>query len=422
MKQLFLSFCLTVAFNSTLTYSQSTCFNFNNPNTRCGAFPNTSLDYQNCFFQWFCENKNWLNIPSDSVCNYYEANRGKQSAFLTFEKTPWISNYFLFIHGGIATKWQSPSFNPKYYKYNPQTHTAIDKLVWSRIKSMTKDQINKLSPAEKLDIYLGYEDFKITKWELENRGPFKKDIADWEGYCNGVRAAGIFLPEPTKSYTVKSKLDSTISLTFYPTDLKALAIASCFYVTGYADVGNPTSLTVLPNPTVFDVSLRFLIGNNIYPILFDRFSDLDRIQQNTASNEIWNTTIIGYNRQVLSKQDYTSAEMPTAVKVWTISTTLNTIEDIDYVADFYKNSKQFIQQKDKKFIKSKIYKYKLYLDSESKILGGEWLGNYPNHIWFAIGEGTQYEMNYTTNQLELHGNENLDYKLVKELIEKANQN
>lgn len=410
---------LTINFFFT-SYSQEKCFDFYST-VICSNYEKSTIEYQNCYFQWFCENEKWLNVKREDLCKYYNVNFGSNLGSLKEDKIPWISNYFLFIHGGIATKWQGNHFNPKYYKYNSKTHTPISDLNWENVKLMSEKEINLLSPAEKYDIYKGYKDFRITKWELQNRGPFKGDLANWDGYCNGVRAAGILIPEPQNNLILSSAANPNLKITFYPTDLKALAIASCFNVTDYVDIGNPRQSPIIPNPTIFDVALRFLIGTNMYPILFDRYSEIDQIREKDTADEIWNTTIIGYSRKIISENKKFKIErFPTVSKAVTIECTIKTIEDIDNIKDFNANSKKLILKNDPKYVHSKKYKYELWIDDKNEIVSGKWIGNYPDHIWFAIGEGTQYGLN-PKGELVLYGNENLDYKEIKALVETSNK-
>ena len=83
-------------------------------------------------------------------------------------------------------------------------------------------------------------------------------VEEWEGFCNGVRCAGINLPEPTHKIAVKNP--DGIQVRFEPADLKALAAASYFYVEKYSQLGSPTRVGKAqdqPNAGAFDLALRY---------------------------------------------------------------------------------------------------------------------------------------------------------------------
>jgi hypothetical protein len=56
----------------------------------------------------------------------------------------WSSSYWPSYKGGIAFRWNHPS--PNNFKYKSPS--------FAQLKSMSIEQINQLSPAEKFDIYI----------------------------------------------------------------------------------------------------------------------------------------------------------------------------------------------------------------------------------------------------------------------------
>lgn len=404
-RSLFIFFIL-ILFSFNSVYSQH-LYN----NTDCNSFSHRSKEYQNCKLQWFCSSPDLLNIPIDSVYMFYNLYTGKASAFLSEDKIPWISNYFLFVHGGIATRWQSVHFKPGIKKINPQTFPIQEQLSWDNIAAMDAGALDTLSPAEKLDIYLGYTDFRITKWELNHRGPLRNDVKEWEGFCNGVRMAGQIFREPDHAITVTSKADSTISIRFFPADLKAIAIASCYNAAKYIQLGNAHSNTNNPDPVAFDVTLRLLVGENYQPVFFDRFSEIDRIKRNKDENEIWNSSIIGYERWIESVTD-----IDTSTKAALIKVKLYTLEDVDDKILFNTSTIPFVLKKDSAFVKHKIYKYELVIQSSGEIISGRWLDNYPDLVWLVTGAGTQYVYDSKLKKPILKGDPWIHFSEVQNLL------
>lgn len=86
----------------------------------------------------------------------------------------------------------------------------------SDVKAMSQEQINRLSSAEKFDIYMGNYNFKLTNNVLKYA---KAKSSDWEGICNGWTTAAIEFHEP-KVITKRNK--DGIKVTFYSSDLKGL--------------------------------------------------------------------------------------------------------------------------------------------------------------------------------------------------------
>lgn len=397
-----ITWAIPVALLVSLKIQAQTC---NDYKDTCNNFPVNSIHYQSCWLQKFLTDDNYLNINIDTVCKFYNYDYGMKSAYLK-TKTPWIENYFLFKVGGIAARWQSKGFVPyPNDDYFPTTgYPSNEDLNWEKIKLLSKEELSKLSPSEKLDIYLGYTDFRITRWELRNRGPKMDTVSAWDGYCNGVRAAGALVSEPTKEITVSSKTDNTIQFVFYPADLKALAAASCYYVTRYFDAGQNNNANN-PNPVIFDMVVRLLISKDISPIFFDRYSKTNK----KGINEIWNTSIVGYTRRVAITNNPSNNS-----KNLNVTMTIYEVEDVDNLKDFNKQTVSLIKMKDKDLVATKTYNYTISIDSNGNMIDGKWNGNYPDFIWLAAGKGTQKQSDGI-----LYGDPNLDFDEIVNLIELA---
>lgn len=135
-----------------------------------------------------------------------EFNRLPLSARLDEEKIPWSESYFPNVFGGVARRWQSPGISP--WEYASPTKQEL--------KNMSKSEIRKLSPVEKLDIYLGHYDYPLLKQERSRVRP--TDPA-WVGLCNGWTAVSLALKEPN---AVIMRNKDGISIPFGSTDIKAL--------------------------------------------------------------------------------------------------------------------------------------------------------------------------------------------------------
>jgi hypothetical protein len=279
------------------------------------------------------------------------------------------------LSGGLCTRWQlSPSTHP----------TTSSILTWQQVQEMDVEAISKLSPSEKMDIYLGYKDFRITKNELTRRGPERSNVLGWEGFCNGVRLAGVLLPEPEKDILVKSQSGDEIYIQFSPADLKALGGAVYYYTQWYASLGENNKRK--PNAGYFDMLLRFAIGNQNRCFFID-------IQ---PGEQKWNETVVGYKRELIN-QTVASAELRTRgiTKIINVKTTLYLLGEIG-INQSNSLTKPFIEAH--QLVNTWETNYLLYVNDNNEIIDGEWKKfdpnpshmflNYPDYIWLGSGKGT----------------------------------
>ncbi|MBO9684351.1 MAG: hypothetical protein J7502_17080 [Flavisolibacter sp.] len=371
---------------------------------QCGSL-STNFANDLCWFKNFVRPQ--LGVSDAEIFNYQTYSYGKNSYTLKNDKAPWGGNYFSWKSGGLATRWAAYINEPSF-----PNSTQLD---YSNVANMTTAQLARLSPAEKLDIYLGYKDFRITKQELKNRGPETSEIESWEGFCNGVRAAGALTPEPIKNVTVTSPDGKQII--FYPVDLKILIGASYFYLGdfGYGQFGSNHS--VAPNAGVFDIALRLLIGDKEKVFFFD----------NNQSEQIWNHSVIGYERAITENMRAArSGEVfpNNATKLISYKLTLYHMGETS-PEDMNSPTKPRISNLSPCCVEREIYNYTLYLNNNNKIVDGKWKNNlYPDAVWFAAGKGD--DQNHTASRgidpntgKPYKGDGNLDHDKILQLVKMA---
>lgn len=370
---------------------------------------------------------------NEDIKEYLRYSAGESTFYYQDAEVPWGSNWFACKYGGIARRWQESVNQQPVAGIN---YPNVDNLLnWDQLSHMTRDQLNKLSPAEKLDIFVGNKDFRITKWELIHRGPNRPSHADdnFCGFCNGARSSGALTLEPLVARTVNASAGAKvfdrattsfpnpqISVTFYPADIKALAAASFYYNEHAYNIGrNNDNSVVDPNPAILDFMLRFLIGKFKTPFFLDVM----------PNNEIWNETIVGYDRKVVSINPVSigSASVnlnPAVKKVVTINLKLYCQDEVS-ISAINIDTKKIMANKAaaiaKEWIKERKYSYKLYVDENDKIIDGSWIttSGWQNRvytetdltpidfIWMAWGGGAD----------NLHaGNPNINYNLIKYLF------
>ncbi len=120
-------------------------------------------------------------------------------------KTPWSASYWPNRLRGIARRYQ-----------RPKVSKDLDR---NDILRMSAEKVAMLSPAEKLDIYLGRYHFPLTEKERKKKGFF---TPGWYGMCHGWTPAAIREPVPGEEVTLRNS--DGVSIKFYQDDIKALLI------------------------------------------------------------------------------------------------------------------------------------------------------------------------------------------------------
>ncbi len=319
-----------------------------------------------------------IHNPITAKLNNYK--NGNSTYFPKGKYVPWAGYYMPFIYGGIANRWQECD------TCHPQLNSL---LTWEKVNKMSMDEIAKLSPAEKMDIYMGNAQFWFTENELKKRGPYKDSVQSWEGFCNGMRAAGALLSEPINEITVKSKsTNGTYYVKFFPADLKALAAAAYFYGEFGINIGENGKC--YPNAGIFDLALRECLGNQKRTFFIDV----------SPNSEKWNESVVGYERQIVNdsiKEKIANSPIGT-YKAVRVSVSLYLLGEIGI-----SNSLTAPQIENKKYLDKWICEYILFTDKNNNILGGKWEKfnstnpsrpyqkyTQPDYLWFVSGEGTDW--------------------------------
>ena len=287
------------------------------------------------------------------------------SGNLEGEGLAWPGYYWANNRGGIAQRWRSS--NPQDFKYSSPNQ--------SQILGLSKEQINKLSPAEKFDLYMGDYSYPTVSrvWGQTRRG------ADaWHGICHGVSPSSLNHSEPK---TVTLYNPDGIEITFYSADIKALL---AYY---YAKVSD--SKTVQVGKRCFvgaripflssrsgctDVnpgSLHIIMANRLGISKKGFIADMDRYKQ------VWNHPAIEFSSRVLrtANGDTRRSAYGTVKRVLVKS-------KVKYSATINPMENFVIGTTDAKY-DSRIYTYWLELDSSNRIIGGEWVSDdRPDFLWY----------------------------------------
>jgi hypothetical protein len=312
-------------------------------------------------------------ISQNELNKYLSPYEGPLVFRLGQGEAPWAGNYFSMKSGGIANRWRTNSYPIEIY----------DK---QSVLKLTSEQMYNLSPVEKYDLLLGRYDFRATQHEINNRGPGRDPFPDyWEGFCNGIRCAGLITEEPISNITLKNK--DGIQIEFSPADIKALLGASYYYVEKYAQIGAPSMSSKAetpPNPAVFDLALRYFLAINKKGFVID----------SNLGPEIWNETVVGYKRKISLALKLTGDEKqkyPSAISKIQINVVLDTLGEID-IKETDNSTKQKVA--DGSLLSNLETSYFLYLDVNGNAIDGKWLHGTSlrgvDFAWFASGKGTDH--------------------------------
>lgn len=277
----------------------------------------------------------------------------------------WPGYYWANNRGGIAQRWRSN--NPQDFKYKSPS--------LSQIQLMPQEEVNKLSPAEKLDIFMGDYSFPTVKrvW-----GQTRKGADAWHGICHGVSPSSLNHSEPSTKTLVNN---DGVEITFYASDIKALL---AYY---YAKVSD--SKTVQVGKRCF-VGARFPFLNrrsgckdvnpgSLHIIMANRLgiskkgfiADMDRYKQ------VWNHPAIEFTSRVMRtvNGDVRNSAHGTTKRVLVKS-------KVKYSATISALDVPVIGTNLAKY-DTRIYTYWLELDASNNIIGGEWVSDdRPDFLWY----------------------------------------
>lgn len=271
------------------------------------------------------------------------------------------------------------------------------------------DKINNLSPAEKYDLVFN-TNFALTNY-MWNEGKKYFDqtgtVETWMGICHGTSPASFAFKRPHKAVVIPS-FQKGLPITFYPSDIKALAAQLYAYAKVNVNFigsrcnerhpntdtrGRVTNKECLDtNPASFHMALINQIGRVGIPFIMD-----------TSWNyEVWNSPTVAY--RFVFFNPYTD-EVPRYVR--------DAVVEMDYWKEmqnfsedpyrYYRSSKarylvgvsatvtnaasvtpnhklEDSSVDDRNY--TQTYRYDLELDQNYTIIGGEWHSeNRPDFLW-----------------------------------------
>lgn len=284
-------------------------------------------------------------------------------------KVPWSDTYWPLVDGSTADRWQLRSHDFKLY-----TASQVDKL--------TESEINLMSPTEKYELYMGWTGgdraWPLTKRE---RKVTAGDVKSWEGKCHAWTPASLTYDEP-KPVTVTSPVNGK-KITFYSSDIKALLILGYDLVLsypGYKRIGERNG-GGLPSGTGSQTSATDVNAGSFHIVLANQIQSekLGFVVDIDAGTEVWNQPVYAYESEVVSREKVTTPVpgSPEAAELVTVKTTLHWVGELEPAKEPHGI--------DGTRKETTIYNYRLELNKQGEILGGEWLSSgarsRPDFVW-----------------------------------------
>lgn len=276
----------------------------------------------------------------------------------------WSGHYWPSREGGINVRWNTPEREGFKYK-SPSKE---------QVRSMSLEQLATLSPSEKYDLYTGKYDYPMK--ELAATAA-RRSAPDWAGICHGWAPATLNHNEPTPK--VLTNPDG-IQIPFGSSDIKALL--SYYYAFHHETetshqiglrcffgrwMGGAKACQEDLNAGAFHVVISNMLGLRKEGFM----ADVDRFK------EVWNQPIVGFKSTILAdnlKPSKNAADK--AVKEMKVATDFFYVDEVDHVTwDVVHGTKE-------QLIAKRSYTYRLEIDANGKIVGGEWESeDRPDFLW-----------------------------------------
>lgn len=308
---------------------------------------------------------NWLNDPIRLTDN----TERRISALPTEgaidpSRHPWSETYWPSYQGGIAARW--------YKKYENGFHYALT--TKEQLLAMPLEERESFSPAEKYDLFQSRYDFPLVKVE---RSRTKTDSPTWEGLCHGWAAAALKFREP-KPTIVKNR--DGIEIPFGSSDIKALILfyqgqvaraPSRFLGSRCESEGNVND-EMMSRPECRDVN-----AGAFHVILANQLGLRKQgfVMDKNPSQEVWNHPVFAFKTTLGKHQPPSEGASPKAVEEILVET------EVSYASEISSQWEPVLGTEFQSDV-TDVYSYRIEIDRDGKIVGGEWLDeNRPDFLW-----------------------------------------
>ncbi|PSV22011.1 peptidase [Photobacterium leiognathi subsp. mandapamensis] len=344
--------------------------------------------------------QDFTDLGNKTIVNLVDLAKKAPNTFM-LKKQPWSDSYWPTRYGGIAWRYTKSDIDGSNFK-------AFYDYTFKKRPTNTfqGDDRNNLSPAEKYDLLVGDKALTLTKqaWDvgiifggLQGDG----DLSEWLGICNGWAGAAMQVSRPVNAVTVKDANGE--DLTFYPSDIKALADqlwGNALKQNQYRQLGqrcyplHPERI----NGRETDRGCRDVNPGSWHIVVLNQIgiSHKSFVLDIDGEGEIWNQPAVGYSIEYFNPQTGEKSANPLKVAI------PRSEYKKDKFSQFRDDSTTSIVGVNMKFTYTDEnfpnhntpntkaddltdvanYIYDLELDDHGNIIGGEWHSqNHPDFLW-----------------------------------------
>lgn len=329
------------------------------------------------------------NAPENMGYDYlrrtynYETRLGQLPAAAKLKTIPWSSGYWPTYLGGLTFRlWSESSNLVDLYGYN---------LI--PFQQLRQDAIAYLSPIEKLDIYLGNTDYRLTRQERERTQILRTvpgsgmydprfSIARWEGLCHAWAPAAYLFSNP-RPVTLRGP--SGASVHFGSADIQGLLVhylhyneAQTKFLGGRCNLDFGQLQNQLRSGAISYDQYRAALSSAecrdtnagaFHIVLANQIGRLNEsfVVDKTRDLQVWNQPVYAYSSRVLNQRNSaTAGAAPGTVSEVDVETQMTYI-----VETAYQWEGQFVSES----LRDITYRYRLELDRSGRIIGGDWYDN-----------------------------------------------
>lgn len=306
------------------------------------------------------------------------------------KETPWSDSYWPMYRGGLGQRYNDPDF--KGYEWKE----ASDYVKARSASELIRDQkFDFLSPSEKYDFLLGLTKFPLTASQWKDGQEYfvrSGKVESWMGLCHGWAPASMMMPEPRKKV-------SNGELTFYPSDIKALATLAWAkgqfptrFIGGRCNTQNPDSgesnrveeqECLDNNPGSWHLVVVNQLGISRRPFIMDASYDY----------QVWNHPVFSYDYTYFNPKSGKKGKFKDSVEnsgTWDQrrkfrSRDAKAIIGVKMIVTYAIENEPSLQENQPSESASAHYEYDLELNQNGEIIGGEWISeSHPDFLWLPV--------------------------------------
>lgn len=302
----------------------------------------------------------WNSANDPGIMGPYEARLEALPLQAQLAVRPWSETYWPSKQGSINLRWNQ--VNPVGFGYRSPTRAEV--------AQMSLDELKKLSPAEKYDLFMGRYHYPLRAEVDEIATPRARW---WSGLCDGWSQAAIQYAEPQPVTLLNP---DGILIPFGASDVKGLLSyhAMRHFKTSTQQVGLRcfTATRILGSAACGDINagaLHIILANKI------GLQKKSFVVEKDPGNQVWNQPVYGYDFKIVG-----SAESEDGVRGVLVRGTLLYTDELDQsLWEPVTNTKNFVEGKLE-------LEYVLDLDAGGRIIGGRWMrdSDRPDFVWSPV--------------------------------------